>query len=162
MGLFEFPAVSACSQLNITEVLRQDTPVAYPLITTYSSRPYLRSSKFDMTEIDQLLERIRAFAIERDWEKFHSPKNISMALAAEVAELLEHFQWMTESESRNTDSRQRAEIADEAADVFLYLLRLCDEIDIDLIKAANKKIDKNAIKYPVEKSKGRSTKYTKL
>ena len=85
-----------------------------------------------------------------------------MALAVEASELLEHFQWMTEADSRALGPDQKAEVADEAADVFLYLLRLCDQMDIDLIKTANQKIDKNALKYPVEKSKGRSTKYNKL
>jgi dCTP diphosphatase len=115
-----------------------------------------------MSELNALLNRIRTFAKDRDWEQFHSPKNISMALSVEASELLEHFQWMTEDESRNVNVDQKAEIADEVADVFLYLLRMCDEMEIDLIQAADKKIDKNAVKYPVEKSKGRSTKYNKL
>lgn len=115
-----------------------------------------------MTEVEKLLVRIRAFAVERDWEKFHSPKNISMALSVEASELLEHFQWMTQADSKALSPEKKAEVADEAADVFLYLLRLCDEMDIDLIETANHKIDKNATKYPVEKSKGRSTKYNKL
>lgn len=115
-----------------------------------------------MSELNVLLDRIRVFAEERDWGQFHSPKNISMALSVEASELLENFQWMTEDESRNVSTGKKAEVADEAADVFLYLLRLCDEMDIDLLKAANEKIDKNAVKYPVEKSKGRSTKYNKL
>jgi NTP pyrophosphatase (non-canonical NTP hydrolase) len=115
-----------------------------------------------MSEINNLLDRLRVFATDRDWEQFHSPKNISMALAVEASELLEHFQWMTEADSRALDPEQKAEVADEVADVFLYILRLCDQMDIDLIKTANQKIDKNALKYPVEKSKGRSTKYNKL
>lgn len=115
-----------------------------------------------MSELATLLNRIRAFAKERDWEKFHSPKNISMALSVEASELLEHFQWMTEEDSKALAPEQKAEVADEAADVFLYLLRLCDELDIDLIQTAHQKIDKNALKYPIEKSKGKSTKYNRL
>lgn len=115
-----------------------------------------------MSEIKQLLQRIREFAEQRDWQQFHSPKNVSMALSVEAAELLEHFQWMTEAESKNVKSEQKVEIADEAADVFLYLLRLCDELDIDLVQSAHQKIDKNALKYPIEKSKGNATKYNRL
>jgi len=115
-----------------------------------------------MSDIEQLLARIRRFADERDWNQFHSPKNISMALSVEASELLEHFQWMSQTDSKNVSPQKKAEVADEAADVFLYLLRLCDEMSIDLVQAANEKIDKNALKYPVEKSKGRSTKYDKL
>jgi len=85
-----------------------------------------------------------------------------MALSVEVAELLEHFQWLTQEESKNVSNTAKEEIADEAADVFLYLLRLCDEMDIDLIESSHKKIDKNAQKYPIEKSKGNSKKYTDL
>ncbi len=115
-----------------------------------------------MSELDALLNRIREFARERDWGQFHSPKNISMALSVEASELLEHFQWMTQENSRNVGAEQKLEITDEVADVFLYLLRMCDEMDIDLVQAANQKIDKNALKYPVEKSRGSSAKYTKL
>ena len=115
-----------------------------------------------MSDIDHLLTRIRKFSDERDWGQFHSPKNISMALSVEASELLEHFQWMSQEQSNNVSVAKKAEVADEAADVFLYLLRLCDEMDIDLVKAANQKIDKNAIKYPIEKSKGQPTKYDKL
>lgn len=115
-----------------------------------------------MSEIENLLSRIRKFAEERDWEQFHSPKNVSMALAVEAAELLEHFQWLTEDESRNLDADKKQLVAEEVADVFLYVLRICDEIDIDLVKVANQKIDKNALKYPVEKVKGNSKKYTEL
>jgi len=115
-----------------------------------------------MSEIHILIKRIRDFADERDWKKFHSPKNISMALSVEVGELLEHFQWLSQEESKTPNNDLKHDIAEEAADVFLYLLRLCDQLDIDLIESANKKIDKNALKYPVEKSKGISKKYNKL
>lgn len=115
-----------------------------------------------MNQISALLERIKSFADERDWQQFHSPKNISMALSVEASELLEHFQWMTEEESRNVSAEKKSQIADETADVFLYLLRICEQMDIDLITVANKKIDKNALKYPVDKAKGNSKKYTEL
>jgi len=115
-----------------------------------------------MSDIDALLAKIRTFADERDWGQFHSPKNISMALSVEASELLEHFQWLSQTESKNLSPEKKSEVADEVADVFLYLLRLCDEMGIDLLATANQKIDKNAIKYPVDKSKGRATKYDKL
>jgi NTP pyrophosphatase (non-canonical NTP hydrolase) len=115
-----------------------------------------------MNQISALLERIKSFADERDWQQFHSPKNISMALSVEASELLEHFQWMTEEESRNVSAEKKSQIADETADVFLYLLRICEQMDIDLLTVANKKIDKNALKYPVDKAKGNSKKYTEL
>ena len=115
-----------------------------------------------MNDIKAILERIRVFGAERDWQQFHSPKNISMALSVEASELLEHFQWMTQDQSRNIDAEKKQEVADEVADVFLYLLRMCDQLDINLIDAANQKIDKNALKYPVEKSKGVATKYDRL
>ncbi len=115
-----------------------------------------------MSEINALLARIRAFSDERDWGQFHSPKNITMALSVEAAELLEHFQWMSQADSKRVGPEKKLAVADEAADVFLYLLRLCDEMDIDLVQAANQKINKNALKYPVDKSKGQSTKYDKL
>ena len=106
-----------------------------------------------MNQIETLLGRIQKFADERDWEQFHSPKNISMALAVEASELLEHFQWMSQEDSRNIQGDKKQEVADEVADVFLYLLRMCEQLDIDLIEAAHQKIDKNAIKYPVKFSK---------
>ena len=106
-----------------------------------------------MSQIETLLGRIQKFADERDWEQFHSPKNISMALAVEASELLEHFQWISQEDSRNIQGDKKQEVADEVADVFLYLLRMCEQLDIDLIEAAHQKIDKNAIKYPVKFSK---------
>ena len=105
---------------------------------------------------------IRKFIQERDWEQFHSPKNLSMALSIEASEIMEHFQWKTTEESRDLDDETMIEVKDEIGDTFVYLLRLCDELNIDPIKAANDKMLKNAEKYPVEKAKGNSKKYTKF
>ena len=92
----------------------------------------------------------RRFAVvERDWEQFHSPKNLACALSVEAAELLEHFQWMTEEQSRAPDDAQRAEIAHEAADVLLYLIQLADQLGIDLLAAADRKMTLNAAKHPI-------------
>lgn len=115
-------------------------------------------------ELQLLQEKLREFASERDWGKFHSPKNLSMALSVEAAELLEHFQWITEEESLKIDdsSQAMADIKEEVSDVFLYLLRLADVLNIDLVNSAKEKIALNAEKYPVTLSKGNATKVLKL
>jgi dCTP diphosphatase len=111
---------------------------------------------------DELAGRLAAFARERDWDQFHSPKNLAMAVAAESAELLEHFQWLTEAQSRALAPGQRDQAALEMADVLLYLVRLADQLGVDLTAAAHRKIDLNAEKYPVDKARGHSRKYTEL
>ncbi len=113
-------------------------------------------------ELESLKRRLREFAKERDWDQFHSPKNFSMALIVECAELVEHFQWLTDEQSKHLAAETLEEVSLEMADIFIYLIRLADKLDIDLIDAANKKIKINAIKYPVEKSKGIATKYNNL
>ncbi|KQC08350.1 MAG: nucleotide pyrophosphohydrolase [Candidatus Cloacimonas sp. SDB] len=110
--------------------------------------------------MQELIEKIRQFIKERDWEQFHSPKNLVMALNVEVAEIMEHLQWLTEEESRELPPEKLAELKDEIGDVFVYLIRLCDELDIDLLQAAAEKMTKNAKKYPVEQAKGNAKKYT--
>lgn len=114
------------------------------------------------TNIEDLRSALRDFAAERDWDQFHSPKNLATALAVEAAEILEHFQWLTEEQSRTLVDAKRDEVAEELADVLLYLVRLADKLDVDLMAAANGKLVKNAAKYPADKAKGRSTKYTEL
>ncbi|MCX7627081.1 MAG: nucleotide pyrophosphohydrolase [Methylophilaceae bacterium] len=110
--------------------------------------------------LEALRERLRHFVRERDWEQFHSPKNLAMAMIVEAAELVEHFQWATEQESRDLSPEKRAEVAQEIADTFIYLLRLSDVLDIDLIAAAHAKMDHNAQKYPADQVRGRNDKYT--
>jgi len=102
------------------------------------------------------------FAAQRDWDQFHNPKNLAMALAAETGELIEHFQWLTPKEAARLPHVIREEVALECADILLFLLRLCDRLDIDLAAAAKRKLAINARKYPVKKSRGRATKYNKL
>ena len=114
------------------------------------------------SELQSLTDALRAFARERDWEQFHSPKNLACALSVEAAELLEHFQWLSEEQSRALDADKRAAVAAEAADVLLYLLQLCDKLGIDLVRAARQKLARNAEKYPVERSRGSSRKYTEI
>jgi len=106
-----------------------------------------------------LTSRLRLFASSRSWGQFHSPKNLSMALAVEAAELLEHFQWLTEEQSRAVDPEKLAEIKDEIGDVLIYLVRLADELGIDPLEAANQKLEKNEKKYPADKVKGKALKY---
>ena len=101
-----------------------------------------------MTTIPSLTQALRDFAAARDWAQFHSPKNLASALSVEAAELLEHFQWLTEEQSRSLDAPQTAEVAAEAADVLLYLLQLCDKLDIDRVEAARLKMLLNGQKYP--------------
>jgi NTP pyrophosphatase (non-canonical NTP hydrolase) len=113
-----------------------------------------------MNDLNDIKEKLRKFALARDWEKFHSPKNLSMALSVEVAELVEVFQWLSEEQSKNLTEEQYKSTQEEVADVFLYLLRLADILDIDLLDSASRKITINANKYPVDKVKGSSKKYT--
>ncbi len=108
----------------------------------------------------QLRDKVRAFAREREWEPFHTPKNLAMALIVEAAELVEHFQWLSPEQSAALDEKTREEVAQEAADILIYLTRLADVLDIDLAQAADAKLALNARKYPVEKSRGSAAKYT--
>jgi NTP pyrophosphatase (non-canonical NTP hydrolase) len=111
-------------------------------------------------DLGELRDRLRAFAAARDWDQFHSPKNLAMALIAEAAELVEHFQWLTEAQSRDLPADKRAQVADELADILVYLVRIADKLDIDLLTAATAKMDRNEVKYPAAKVKGSARKYT--
>ena len=111
------------------------------------------------SELIKLRDALRQFAQERDWEQFHSPKNLAAALSVEAAELLEHFQWLSEDDSKNLSTESRHAVSLEAADVLLYLIRLSDKLDIDLIAAAKEKMLLNAEKYPIDKARGSSKKY---
>lgn len=113
-------------------------------------------------DLPSLTQSLRDFAQARDWAQFHSPKNLASALSVEAAELLEHFQWLTEEQSRHLAAPKKAEVAAEAADVLLYLLQLCDKLQIDLLEAAQLKLAVNAEKYPVDRARGSSQKYTDL
>ncbi len=108
----------------------------------------------------ELRAKINAFVKERDWDQFHSPKNLAMAMIVEAAELVEHFQWDTLEESHELTPEKREQVSHELADTFVYLLRIAEVLEIDLIAAANTKIALNAKKYPVEKAKGSNAKYT--
>jgi NTP pyrophosphatase (non-canonical NTP hydrolase) len=117
-----------------------------------SERPSLR----------RIQTELREFVAERDWDQFHNPKNLVMALAGECGELMEHFQWLTPEQAQSLSADERAEVAMEIADVFLFLLRLADRLEVDLLGSAARKLALNRQKYPVDKAKGRATKYDRL
>lgn len=104
--------------------------------------------------LDKLKQRLADFASEREWDQFHSPKNLSMALIAECAELVEHFQWLTEDESYKLNDTKKQEVSLELADILIYLIRTADKLDIDLIKSARKKIEINESRYPADLVRG--------
>ena len=112
--------------------------------------------------LTELRDALRRFAAERDWDQFHFPKNLAIALSVEAAELLEHFQWVPDRDSAALSDQTRANVREELADVLLYLIRLADKLDIDLATAAFEKMKINAGKYPVDKARGSSKKYTEL
>jgi len=113
-------------------------------------------------DFETIKHRLREFADTRDWNQFHSPKNLCMALGVEVAEITEHFQWLTEEQSKNLPRNKLHEVSTELADTLLYLVRLADKLDIDLVGAAFSKIELNKQKYPVDKSRGNAKKYTEF
>jgi dCTP diphosphatase len=110
--------------------------------------------------LNDLRSAIGAFINERDWEQFHSPKNLAMALSVEVAEIVEHFQWLTEEQSKNLPPEKLAKVREEIGDVMIYLTELADKLGIDPIEAAKAKVEINGQKYPAELVKGKSSKYT--
>lgn len=115
-----------------------------------------------MSEIRQMTEEIKKFRDNRDWMQFHDPKNMAVSIILESSELLEHFQWKTAEEVEKYAKQNSAEIKDEIADIALYLFELADNLGINLISAMEEKLRKNEMKYPVEKAKGKHTKYDKL
>jgi dCTP diphosphatase len=111
-------------------------------------------------DISALQNKFREFADERDWDQFHTPKNLAMALSVEASELLEHFQWLSERESSELSEEKLIQVSQEMADVFLYLIRLADKLDINLDDSVSKKMALNAMKYPADQVKGSAKKYT--
>lgn len=127
-------------------------------------RGMMKPMRDDQTTVAEMRERVMAFARERDWVQFHSPKNLSMALAAEAGELMEHFLWSDSAASQAVvaDPEKRRKIADELADVVIYALEFANVSGLDLAAAIEAKMAQNAAKYPVEKARGRAAKYTEL
>jgi NTP pyrophosphatase (non-canonical NTP hydrolase) len=112
--------------------------------------------------IEALRAKIRKFRDERDWAQFHNPKDMAISISIEASELLEHFQWKDKDAVEKRIKEKKDGIEEEMADIYIYLLEMADNLGIDLIDAAKKKLDKNAAKYPVEKAKGSAKKYTEL
>jgi len=114
------------------------------------------STEQQLDSLEQLRQRLATFAEKRDWQQFHSPKNLSMALIAEAAELVEHFQWLTEEQSWRLGSGKKTAVGLELADILIYLIRTADQLDIDLIASALEKIKVNEQRYPVDKVRGKA------
>ena len=112
------------------------------------------------TTVAELRKLVADFVAERDWSQFHSPKNVSMALAIEAAELMEHFQWLTEEQSAQLPPERLREVETELADIFIYLIRMADKLGVALLAAAERKMDINEAKYPADKVRGSAKKYT--
>ena len=112
-----------------------------------------------MRDLQELRDRLRVFVAERDWEQFHNPKNLAMALSVEASELVELFQWLTEAQSAAPDEKLRRRAAEELADVLWFLVRIADVLDIDLLAAADAKFARNAEKYPADRVRGQARKY---
>jgi len=112
------------------------------------------------SDFDRIRKQVRQFVVERDWDQFHSPKNLSMALIVEAAEMVEHFQWLTEEQSSNPSPEKLAEIELKLADIQIYLISLAEKLQLDLVSAVEKKLALNARKYPADKVRGSSKKYT--
>lgn len=112
------------------------------------------------TDFDRIRKQVRQFVVERDWDQFHTPKNLSMALIVEAAEMVEHFQWMSEDQSCSLSPEKLAEVELELADIQIYLISLAEKLQLDLIAAVDKKLVLNAQKYPAEQVRGSSKKYT--
>lgn len=110
----------------------------------------------------ELRDTLRQFANEREWGRFHSPKNLAIAISVEAAELLEHFQWLSEADCTDIHPEMKAKVGEELADVLLYVVQLADKVNLDLTTAAREKLQKNAVKYPINKARGNNKKYTEL
>ena len=115
-----------------------------------------------MSEIEEIIQKIKKFRDERDWMQFHDAKNMAVSIIIEASELLEHFQWKSRQEVERYITKNKEEVRDEIADIALYLFELADNLGIDLLDAMERKLEKNKKKYPVERAKGKHTKYNKL
>jgi NTP pyrophosphatase (non-canonical NTP hydrolase) len=112
--------------------------------------------------LEELAGRLRKFAADRDWEQFHSPKNLAMALSVEVSEIVEHFQWLTEEQSLHLPPEKLEQVREEIADVLIYLVRLADRLEVDPLRSAYDKLEANQVRYPADKARGTAKKYTEL
>ena len=130
-----------------------------------TKHPYLHCAPWSFAmsnSLHELSQQLIRFAHDRDWQQFHSPKNLASALIVEAGELLEHFQWTTEEQSRSLSPEKQAAVAGELADVLLYLVQLANALGIDPVAAAQAKLQANELRYPADKARGNSKKYTEL
>ncbi len=132
-----------------------------PSLTSSIDSSVDSSSDSSADSLTELTATVCKFAEQRNWDQFHSPKNLSMALIVEAAELVEHFQWLSRQESDKLNKEQQEAVSMEMADVLIYLVRMAERLDIDLLEAAQKKLEINNKKYPAEQAKGRADKYTR-
>ncbi len=122
--------------------------------------PYGECGACILSPMKNLIQEVRAFAEERDWDQFHTPNNLSMALAVEAAEIMEHFQWLTPDESSDLPAEKRKAVGDEIGDVLMYLIRLADKLGLDPVDVAKQKLEANRKKYPADQVRGSARKYT--
>ena len=125
-----------------------------------NSSVLIQGASMAETDFDRIRKQVRQFVVERDWDQFHTPKNLSMALIVEAAEMVEHFQWLTEEQSGNLSPEKLAEVELELADIQIYLISLAEKLKLDLVAAVEKKLVLNARKYPADEVRGSSKKYT--
>lgn len=124
--------------------------------------PQIKGALMSKQSLNELTIRLQKFAAERDWEQFHSPKNLAMALSVEVSEIMEHFQWLTEEQSSSLSPKKLQKVREEIADVLIYLARLADKLGVDPLLAAYEKLEINEAKYPADKVRGSAKKYNDL
>ena len=132
----------------------------FALCGEYLLKHEVQKLQLGSKEMQELVLELRKFARERDWEQFHSPKNLAMALSVEVAEIVEIFQWLTQKESKNLNPEKLDEVKEEIADVMIFLTNLADKLGIDPIEAAKEKLEKNRENYPADRVRGKALKYT--
>lgn len=128
--------------------------------TTPQAEDFIMTQTDEIGSLESLRDVLRDFAKDRDWDQYHTPKNLSMALIAEAAELIEHFQWVKGEQSHLLDAKTRTSVEEELADILIYLVRISDKLDIDLYAAVQRKIGINEMKYPADKVRGSAKKYT--
>jgi NTP pyrophosphatase (non-canonical NTP hydrolase) len=154
------PFRAACGPLSERDFAGRERVLANPSAHRAHVAPQSQLGESGgMRDLAELKLRMREFVAERDWDRFHSPKNLAMALSVEASELVELFQWLTEEESASLDGERKRRAAEELADVLWFLVRIADRLDIDLLEAAEIKLGQNAKKYPAERVRGQSLKY---
>lgn len=134
--------------LAVSRVVAQFARLTFIVTSGYATYNPSQNSRPATMDLEKIQQRLREFARERDWEQFHSPKNLSMALSVEVAELVEHFQWLTASQSSSAQAVDREQVATEIADIQIFLIMLADKLGVDIEQSVHAKIEANAVKYP--------------